>query len=172
MGQLETIIVNEFDVRMSECCVAKPIKTIRKVLAKTLYFQTALKMENYYRKSKENKREQSVVFKVYGNDAYEGNVFVHPSAMSSIEWKNIDWIVYLDIMYTSKPFMRGVCAIKYEWIRKLLPKVNEKFAWMHANQEDEQKNDDFVVREVIEPMKVKQSKEEEKQSNIDNVRER
>merc|ERR1712228_676575 len=163
---------------------SKPIKAIRKVLAKSLFFQSALKMDvNRYNDDNAVKHKQSehgnkrrIVFKVYGNNEYQGNVYIHPS-LSSIVCADIEWIVYLDILYTSKPFMRGICAIKYEWIRKLLPKMNDNFAWMNAKEECKQDLGKSVVIEMTkeELQKLKETeieKAKEKQNNIDSVRER
>merc|ERR1712007_8974 len=113
---------------MAKQQTSKPIKAIRKVLAKSLFFQSALKMPqsrnaDEMKRKEKGMRERRTVFRVYGNDEYQGNVYIHPSSMSSVDCGHIEWVIYLDILFTSKPFMRGICAIKYEWIRKLLPKM-------------------------------------------------
>ena len=188
--QLEQIVECEFDSNLVRKQAHKPIKAVRKVLAKSLFFQSALKMEQAYggggdSGSNELKgkhvNQRRIVFKVYGNNEYQGNVYIHPSSMSCMEYGDIEWIVYLDILYTSKPFMRGVCAVKYEWIRKLLPKMNDSFAWMNGEEEKKEDCDENKVEDKVAAMtedelqKLRQAeieKAKQKQNNIDSVRAR
>ncbi|XP_062854362.1 probable ATP-dependent RNA helicase DHX37 [Trichomycterus rosablanca] len=46
-------------------------------------------------------------------------VFIHPS--SALHKELPDFIVYQEIMETTKMYMRGVCAVQADWIPKLLP---------------------------------------------------
>uniref|UniRef100_A0A671RR65 Activating signal cointegrator 1 complex subunit 3 n=1 Tax=Sinocyclocheilus anshuiensis TaxID=1608454 RepID=A0A671RR65_9TELE len=46
-------------------------------------------------------------------------VFIHPS--SALHKTLPEFVVYQEIMETTKMYMRGVCAVQAEWIPKLLP---------------------------------------------------
>uniref|UniRef100_A0A673MCK0 RNA helicase n=1 Tax=Sinocyclocheilus rhinocerous TaxID=307959 RepID=A0A673MCK0_9TELE len=46
-------------------------------------------------------------------------VFIHPS--SALHKMLPEFVVYQEIMETTKMYMRGVCAVQAEWIPKLLP---------------------------------------------------
>lgn len=37
----------------------------------------------------------------------------------------LDWIIFHDVMATSKIYMRTLCPIRYEWVKDLLPKLHE-----------------------------------------------
>eukprot|EP00741_Cyanophora_paradoxa_P004973 tig00000842_g4821.t2 len=60
------------------------------------------------------------------------NVHIHPSsALAELYEETLwnggnpepDWVIFHEIMWTSKPFMRQVSAVKDQWLRKLLPKL-------------------------------------------------
>ncbi|XP_063051694.1 probable ATP-dependent RNA helicase DHX37 [Engraulis encrasicolus] len=46
-------------------------------------------------------------------------VFIHPN--SALHKNPPDFLVYQEIMETTKMYMRGVCAVEAEWVPKLLP---------------------------------------------------
>lgn len=37
----------------------------------------------------------------------------------------MDWIIFHDVLVTSKIYVRTVCPIRYEWVKDLLPKLHE-----------------------------------------------
>jgi ATP-dependent RNA helicase DHX8/PRP22 len=49
--------------------------------------------------------------------------FIHPS--SPLALTNPKWVTYAELTYTTRPYMRHVCAIDYEWIEKLVPKLQQ-----------------------------------------------
>ncbi|XP_043103602.1 probable ATP-dependent RNA helicase DHX37 [Puntigrus tetrazona] len=55
----------------------------------------------------------------YKTPLLDDPVFVHPS--SALHKTLPEFVVYQEIMETTKMYMRGVCAVQVEWIPKLLP---------------------------------------------------
>lgn len=37
----------------------------------------------------------------------------------------LNWVIFHDILVTSRVYMRTVCPIRYEWVKDLLPKLHE-----------------------------------------------
>ncbi|XP_016090585.1 probable ATP-dependent RNA helicase DHX37 [Sinocyclocheilus grahami] len=55
----------------------------------------------------------------YKTPLLDDPVFIHPS--SALHKTLPEFVVYQEIMETTKMYMRGVCAVQAEWIPKLLP---------------------------------------------------
>ena len=41
------------------------------------------------------------------------------------EEAELDWILFHDVLVTSRMYIRTVCPIRYEWVKDLLPKLHE-----------------------------------------------
>jgi ATP-dependent RNA helicase DHX40 len=52
-------------------------------------------------------------------------VVLHPSSAYFEDPSALDWAIFHQVVWTSKPFMRTVCPIEYEWVRYLLPKLRK-----------------------------------------------
>lgn len=39
--------------------------------------------------------------------------------------QQLDWIIFHDVLVTSKVYVRTVCPIRYDWVKDLLPKLHE-----------------------------------------------
>ncbi|XP_072168143.1 probable ATP-dependent RNA helicase DHX40 [Diadema setosum] len=68
----------------------------------------------------------------HGYRTMEGHgtvVFVHPSSCLFSRDEELDWVIYHEVLLTSKVFMRTVCPIKYEWVKDLLPRLHEMDAY-------------------------------------------
>lgn len=37
----------------------------------------------------------------------------------------LDWIIFHDVLVTSRVYVRTLCPIRYEWVKDLLPKLHE-----------------------------------------------
>eukprot|EP01084_Bolivina_argentea_P145510 255037_1 len=73
-GQLKDIIEKEFDKNILFIQSTKPIKSIRKVLAKSLFMQIAKNVSSYSNNNNNNNnnnKQKKLVFKVYGNNEYD-----------------------------------------------------------------------------------------------------
>ena len=69
-------------------------------------------------------------------------VYVHPS--SCLYQRQPDWVVYFELVLTTKEYMREVCAIEPRWLVELAPRFYKKT--------DENKLSKRKMREKIEPL--------------------
>lgn len=37
----------------------------------------------------------------------------------------LNWIIFHDVLVTSRVYVRTVCPIRYDWVKDLLPKLHE-----------------------------------------------
>lgn len=37
----------------------------------------------------------------------------------------LNWVIFHDVLVTSRMYIRTVCPIRYEWVKDLLPKLHE-----------------------------------------------
>ncbi|KAM9733908.1 putative ATP-dependent RNA helicase DHX40 [Menidia menidia] len=58
-------------------------------------------------------------------DGHGSMVHIHPSSSLFDQEGELDWIVFHDVLVTSRMYIRTVCPIRYEWVKDLLPKLHE-----------------------------------------------
>ncbi|XP_034023852.1 probable ATP-dependent RNA helicase DHX40 isoform X2 [Thalassophryne amazonica] len=58
-------------------------------------------------------------------DGHGSMVHVHPSSSLFDQEMELDWVVFHDVLVTSRVYIRTVCPIRYEWVKDLLPKLHE-----------------------------------------------
>ncbi|XP_062887097.1 probable ATP-dependent RNA helicase DHX40 [Mobula hypostoma] len=58
-------------------------------------------------------------------DGHGSVVHIHPSSVLFDQENQLDWVIFHDVMVTSKIYMRTLCPIRYEWVKDLLPKLHE-----------------------------------------------
>ncbi|XP_072248973.1 probable ATP-dependent RNA helicase DHX40 [Leuresthes tenuis] len=58
-------------------------------------------------------------------DGHGSMVHIHPSSSMFDEEAELDWIIFHDVLVTSRMYIRTVCPIRYEWVKDLLPKLHE-----------------------------------------------
>lgn len=58
-------------------------------------------------------------------DGHGSIVHIHPSSALFEQESQMDWIIFHDVLVTSKIYVRTVCPIRYEWVKDLLPKLHE-----------------------------------------------
>jgi len=160
---------------------SNPMKAIRKVLARSLFMQSARRLDDGARTAK----GQSTIFRLCtDNEAVSGqNVFVHPASKWSAsggkgpaDWK---WIVYLEVVLSTKPYLRGICSVKFQWMAELLPRISNKIQWIKDSPNDQSASSDNKVAVQsasieYEPQKEIKSKEElkQRQREMDSVKAR
>jgi len=107
-------------------------KNVRKALAKGFISKVA------------RRGTASNCFKTF---AFEAKTLteVHPSSARALADEDgllPDWIVYHEMIMTSRPFLRHVCKVEYEWIEDALPRlenpidVKKLSGGFYANDED------------------------------------
>eukprot|EP01147_Barroeca_monosierra_P006293 gene6293-7458_t len=58
----------------------------------------------------------------------EGNasvVLLHPSSCFFEHAKDLDWVIFHRVVWTAKPYMHTIAPVKYEWVKRLLPKLRK-----------------------------------------------
>lgn len=58
-------------------------------------------------------------------DGHGSIVHIHPSSALHDQEPQPEWIIFHDVLVTSKIYVRTVCPIRYEWVKDLLPKLHE-----------------------------------------------
>uniref|UniRef100_A0A667WR36 RNA helicase n=1 Tax=Myripristis murdjan TaxID=586833 RepID=A0A667WR36_9TELE len=58
-------------------------------------------------------------------DGHGSMVHIHPSSSLFEQEAELDWVIFHDVMVTSRVYIRTVCPIRYEWVKDLLPKLHE-----------------------------------------------
>ena len=88
-----------------------PILLCRVAIAKCLFPHTARRLTDHARSG----------YQLYNDDPTW--VYIHPSSvLSDIQPK---WIVFHELVYTTKPYVRNVCAVEYKWVQPLLPLLSQ-----------------------------------------------
>ena len=63
-------------------------------------------------------------------DGHASAVGIHPSSGLFEQQDALDWVLYLEVVTTSRPYMRTCTPILYEWVKALLPKLHDVKAHM------------------------------------------
>ncbi|XP_060799719.1 probable ATP-dependent RNA helicase DHX40 [Neoarius graeffei] len=58
-------------------------------------------------------------------DGHGSTVHIHPSSSLFGQEAELDWIIFHDVLVTSRVYVRTVCPIRYDWVKDLLPKLHE-----------------------------------------------
>ncbi|XP_073429067.1 probable ATP-dependent RNA helicase DHX40 isoform X1 [Dendrobates tinctorius] len=84
-------------------------------------------------------------------------VHIHPSSVLFGQEVHLEWILFHNVLVTSKIFVRTVCPIRYEWVKDLLPKLHDVDAYELSN----------VAREEVteEELAKWESREQTKRNN-------
>ncbi|CAN9511051.1 unnamed protein product [Ophioblennius macclurei] len=58
-------------------------------------------------------------------DGHGSMVHIHPSSSLFDQEAELNWVIFHDVLATSRVYIRTVCLIRYEWVKDLLPKLHE-----------------------------------------------
>lgn len=58
----------------------------------------------------------------------------------------LEWILFHDVLVTSRIYVRTVCPIRYEWVKDLLPKLHEVEAHELSNVAREEVTDKEITK--------------------------
>ncbi|KAI5620744.1 putative ATP-dependent RNA helicase DHX40 isoform X1, partial [Silurus asotus] len=58
-------------------------------------------------------------------DGHGSTVHIHPSSCLFGQETQLDWIIFHDVLVTSRVYVRTICPIRYDWVKDLLPKLHE-----------------------------------------------
>uniref|UniRef100_A0AAY4EAU0 RNA helicase n=1 Tax=Denticeps clupeoides TaxID=299321 RepID=A0AAY4EAU0_9TELE len=79
-------------------------------------------------------------------DGHGSTVHIHPSSALFGEESQLDWIIFHDVLVTSRMYVRTVCPIRYEWVKDLLPKLHEVDAYELSNVAREEVTEEEVAK--------------------------
>ncbi|KAM9811375.1 putative ATP-dependent RNA helicase DHX40 isoform 1-T1 [Syngnathus typhle] len=79
-------------------------------------------------------------------DGHGSMVHIHPSSSSFEREMELDWILFHDVLVTSRVYVRTVCPIRYEWVKDLLPKLHEVDVYELSSVAREEVTDEEVTR--------------------------
>ncbi|XP_063152453.1 probable ATP-dependent RNA helicase DHX40 isoform X3 [Candoia aspera] len=58
-------------------------------------------------------------------DGHGSIAYIHPSSALHDQEDQLDWILFHDVVVTSKIYLRTVCPIRYAWVQDLLPRLHQ-----------------------------------------------
>ncbi|KAG7471288.1 hypothetical protein MATL_G00122690 [Megalops atlanticus] len=79
-------------------------------------------------------------------DGHGSVVHIHPSSALFDQEAQLDWIIFHDVLVTSRVYVRTVCPIRYEWVKDLLPKLHEVDVYELSSVAREEVTDEEVAK--------------------------
>ncbi|XP_020782457.2 probable ATP-dependent RNA helicase DHX40 isoform X1 [Boleophthalmus pectinirostris] len=79
-------------------------------------------------------------------DGHGSMVHIHPSSALFENEKDLDWVMFYDVLVTSKVYIRTVCPIRYEWVKDLLPKLHEVDVYELSNVAREEVTEEEMAK--------------------------
>lgn len=58
----------------------------------------------------------------------------------------LNWVIFHDVLVTSRVYIRTLCPIHYEWVKDLLPKLHEVDASDLCSAAREEVTDDEMIK--------------------------
>lgn len=58
----------------------------------------------------------------------------------------VNWVIFHDVLVTSRVYMRTVCPIRYEWVKDLLPKLHEVDVYDLSNVAREEVTNEEITK--------------------------
>lgn len=58
----------------------------------------------------------------------------------------LNWLLFHDVLVTSRVYVRTVCPIRYDWVKELLPKLHQVEAYELSSVAKEEVTDDELIR--------------------------
>lgn len=96
-----------------------PVTKCRKVIAQAFFPNTC-------RRTTLTPRGEGI-YKAYQDGAAtherSGSGMLHIHPMSTLRTVAPKWVVYNELVFTTKPFIKGLCTIEYDWVMELLPRL-------------------------------------------------
>ncbi|KAM4743184.1 putative ATP-dependent RNA helicase DHX40 [Anableps anableps] len=79
-------------------------------------------------------------------DGHGSMVHIHPSSSLFEQEAELNWVIFHDVLVTSKMYIRTVCPIRYEWVKDLLPKLHEVDAYELSSVARQEVTEDEVLK--------------------------
>lgn len=62
------------------------------------------------------------------------------------EEAELNWVIFHDVLVTSRVYVRTVCPIRYEWVKDLLPKLHEVDVYELSSVAREEVTDEEMIK--------------------------
>nr|XP_046152371.1 probable ATP-dependent RNA helicase DHX40 isoform X1 [Oncorhynchus gorbuscha] len=90
-------------------------------------------------------------------DGHGSMVHIHPSSTLFDQEAQLDWVIFHDLLVTSRIYIRTVCPIRYDWVKDLLPKLHEVDVYELSSVAREEVTDEEVAKWVIKEAAKRQT---------------
>lgn len=79
-------------------------------------------------------------------DGHGSMVHIHPSSSLFDQEAELNWVIFHDVLATSRVYIRTVCPIRYEWVKDLLPKLHEVDVYELSSVAREEVTDEEMIK--------------------------
>ncbi|XP_007666558.1 probable ATP-dependent RNA helicase DHX40 isoform X2 [Ornithorhynchus anatinus] len=79
-------------------------------------------------------------------DGHGSIVHIHRSSALHDQEMQLEWIIFHDVIVSSKVYVKTVCPVRYEWVKDLLPKLHEIDAYELSSVAREEVTEEEVTR--------------------------
>nr|XP_020456101.1 probable ATP-dependent RNA helicase DHX40 [Monopterus albus] len=79
-------------------------------------------------------------------DGHGSMVHIHPSSSLFDQEAELNWVIFHDVLVTSRVYIRTVCPIRYEWVKDLLPKLHEVDVFELSSVAREEVTDEEMIK--------------------------
>uniref|UniRef100_A0A8K9X255 RNA helicase n=1 Tax=Oncorhynchus mykiss TaxID=8022 RepID=A0A8K9X255_ONCMY len=90
-------------------------------------------------------------------DGHGSMVHIHPSSTLFDQEAQLDWVIFHDLLVTSRIYIRTVCPIRYDWVKDLLPKLHEVDVYELSSVAREEVTDEEVAKWVTKEAAKRQT---------------
>uniref|UniRef100_A0A7N6A0W3 RNA helicase n=1 Tax=Anabas testudineus TaxID=64144 RepID=A0A7N6A0W3_ANATE len=79
-------------------------------------------------------------------DGHGSMVQIHPSSSLFDQEAELNWVIFHDVLVTSRVYIRTVCPIRYDWVKDLLPKLHEVDVYELSSVAREEVTDEEMMK--------------------------
>nr|XP_034995860.1 probable ATP-dependent RNA helicase DHX40 [Zootoca vivipara] len=79
-------------------------------------------------------------------DGHGSTVYIHPSSALRDQEAQLEWILFHDVLVTSKVYVRMVCPVRYEWVQDLLPRLHKIDAYELSSMAREEVTEEEMAK--------------------------
>ncbi|XP_075871325.1 putative ATP-dependent RNA helicase DHX40 [Nelusetta ayraudi] len=73
-------------------------------------------------------------------------VHIHPSSSLYDKEAELNWVIFHDVLATSRVFVRTLCPIRYDWVKDLLPKLHQVDVYELSSVAKEEVTEDEIIK--------------------------
>ncbi|XP_077167486.1 putative ATP-dependent RNA helicase DHX40 [Paroedura picta] len=78
-------------------------------------------------------------------DGHGSMVYIHPSSALHDQEAQLEWLIFHDVLVTSKVYMRTACPVRYQWVQDLLPRLHQIDAYELSSLAREEVTEDELA---------------------------